>query len=577
MLLPIVLCAVLCAAVAAWLLYKYAEKNHCHWYVWCAALLSWYLPMASVFLMPFDLSSSLYRNCKQEPCDEPTGYLDKNQTLFLWRTLYWVMFLLTWVILPTMISYVDSGAFTVRSRLRESVVRTIRYHGIMIAVVMAVVFYLAFVKKMYGQALTAFLMSAANFWGLLLVVVFMGCGLVAIPRQLWHLSDINYKLRSLSTELNRLRNKLEDAQFELEDALKTARSVASRVADNDALRPYAQIILREFPPSRVNLNLGMSTFDADSPADVSEHHLIKLHNRVKGAVRDERKYRWKVRKTLEAAIFYQDLVDSRKSPDKLLESSLHPYSSWNTPRRRLGWWWYIRMRPAIYKSLALCAAAASVVILWSELVFTVSTVRLSLVHGILFLPRFSNFTVEILTFFLLAYMSVCAYSSVMKMKLFRLYSLVWDHHTNERSLLFGGAYLCRLMIPLCYNFVKMADTDDDSPTVFVEFMFKTEAIAVVGSSAYSWMPALILLPATLTLLKAHTRIMNWLVTDLDGDSADDDSPAAGGSGGRSSINNTNVNDLEEGGNRDLVSAARRLAKSKGKMWTRHLGQIGLYL
>lgn len=69
-----------------------------------------------------------------------------------------------------------------------------------------------------------------------------------------------------------------------------------------------------------------------------------------------------------------------------------------------------------------------------------------------------------MSFFL--YMCLCAYSTMFKVRFFD-YRLVPEHHTDEGSILFVGAYLCRLTFPLCYNFLNMASEEDDSVFIAV--------------------------------------------------------------------------------------------------------------
>jgi hypothetical protein len=51
--------------------------------------------------------------------------------------------------------------------------------------------------------LQGFVMAMANSWGLFLVIVFMGYGLVAVPRKLWYASDIKHHLNELYTKASR--------------------------------------------------------------------------------------------------------------------------------------------------------------------------------------------------------------------------------------------------------------------------------------------------------------------------------------------------------------------------------------
>ncbi|KAJ2527406.1 hypothetical protein GGH20_003084, partial [Coemansia sp. RSA 1937] len=139
---------------------------------------------------------TLYRICEHD-CDEPLGYISSPFTRRLWVGLYWSMYLLTWVVLPIMMSYVDSGAFTFRDRLRESAWSNLQFYGVSGAVGLLVVGYIALTRGVFGADLVAFFMALANFWGLFLVITFMGFGLVAIPRKLWFRGDLALELSKI--------------------------------------------------------------------------------------------------------------------------------------------------------------------------------------------------------------------------------------------------------------------------------------------------------------------------------------------------------------------------------------------
>ncbi|RUS20311.1 hypothetical protein BC937DRAFT_95500 [Endogone sp. FLAS-F59071] len=104
-------------------------------------------------------------------------------------------------------------------------------------------------------------------------------------------------------------------------------------------------------------------------------------------------------------------------------------------------------------------------------------------------------------------MCVCAYSSLLRLKVFNFYVLVPNHQTDELSLLWFAAYLCRLMAPLCHNYLNLAsDQKSTSDTVFYT-MGKADLVPFLGSSFVSWFPVVILIPATLQLLNIQNRLL----------------------------------------------------------------------
>lgn len=106
------------------------------------------------------------------------------------------------------------------------------------------------------------------------------------------------------------------------------------------------------------------------------------------------------------------------------------------------------------KCLGIVCLLCSIVVVWSESTFQFSNSKLSIPAFILDKGN-SHFTVEVLSIAFLCYMCACTYSSLLKLKLFDFFEMVGDHMTNESSLLFVGAYSCKLTFPLMYNYINM--------------------------------------------------------------------------------------------------------------------------
>ncbi|KAJ2234077.1 hypothetical protein IWW45_003681 [Coemansia sp. RSA 485] len=518
MLWPLLLCGAACLVAILRLLHTYGDRKRCAWYVQLAAVTSWFLPFTIVFILPFDFSSTLYRKCEFD-CDEPMGYISSDFTRRLWLILYWFMYMLTWTVLPIMMSYVDSGAFTFKDRLRESAWSNLRFYGISAVAGLLLVGYIALTRRIAGPDLVAFMMALANFWGLFLVITFMGFGLVSIPRKLWFRGDLALELSKIEGRAMAYKDKAYDSALELADIVREANLVSARVSHSDDLRPCVDQIMLCCPRLDANnssssrLPTQNATLSGRIPAEITEPYLATLHNRIKKAVLKEERDRWRWNRSARRAFFLQDAIYSRGNPRRQLDSNLRPWSQWGMATRAAAWWWYIALRPLVYRVLAVAAAVLSVVIIWSELTFNLASSHFSLVHHLLRSMGLSYFAIELTSIVVIAYMCVCAYSSVMKLRIFNIYSLESHHHTNERSLLFCGAYLCRLMFPLCYNFLNMAGSVDvssaDEITEFSKFMDQIDLVPILGEQSNRAIPVLIMVPATLAFFNVHGRVMEY--------------------------------------------------------------------
>ncbi|KAJ2353584.1 hypothetical protein GGF43_003468 [Coemansia sp. RSA 2618] len=423
------------------------------------------------------------------------------------------MYLLTWLVLPIMMAYVDSGAFTFRDRLRESAWSNLQFYGVTGIVGLLVVGYIALTRGVFGADLVAFLMALANFWGLFLVITFMGFGLVAIPRKLWCRGDLALELSKIEGRAMMYKDKAYDSGLELAEVANEVRLVSARVSSADDLRPYVDRVLAYCPQqdtSRTALNALPSS---RVPADITEAYLATLHNRIKHTVLKEERDRWRWNRSARRAFFLQDAIASRGNPNRQIVSSLSPWCHWTLARRSAAWWWYISLRPLVFRVLSVAATLLSISILWSELTFGVAS-QFSIVRHVLRVLGLSYLAIEATSIVFVAYMCLCAYSSVMKLRIFNIYSLESHHHTNERSLLFCGAYLCRLMFPLCYNFLSMAGSSSAGDvTEFSKFMDQIDLVPVLGEQSNRAIPVLVMIPAALAFFNVHGRVMDYFSID----------------------------------------------------------------
>lgn len=68
--------------------------------------------------------------------------------------------------------------------------------------------------------LRAYVMALSNSWGLILVVIFMGYGMVDVPRRLWHKGDNARELRRISFKASVVKDKRQDTEDEVLNVAK---------------------------------------------------------------------------------------------------------------------------------------------------------------------------------------------------------------------------------------------------------------------------------------------------------------------------------------------------------------------
>ncbi|GJJ69973.1 hypothetical protein EMPS_02322 [Entomortierella parvispora] len=507
-------------------------------------------------------------------------YVSSEFLVAAWRTIYWCSFALTWALIPLLQAYTQSGEFTVMKRIRSAV----RYN-ILYQLVVGSIALLGLVYVWYAQGtsnLRAYIMALSNSWGLILVVIFMGYGMVDVPRRLWHQGDNARELRRISFKASVVKDKRQDTEDEVLSVAKELSVVCHKLQLSDPLRVHVDRMVADFPavrgvqfessrtsspiprndaaggantggatsgpPTRPALVGGIAarkhSMDGLVPAIITEKYLADLHARIKRALR--MKDRWTAiwHDLLKAGFLAQDIQENADNPEKKFRSTLRPLGSkpkdW---RLSLEWHWHLNIRPVLLKSASVICAALSLLIVWSEMTYQNVNPILSVIGLLVQIARqnVSYGSIEAISFLTMCYMCTCAYTTLMKMKLLNNYVLVPNHHTDEPTLLFIGSYLCRLTFPLVYNYLTISTIGKEDSTIFAQYMGKIDMVPFLGEFNY-YMPYVILVPTLITLFNVFAKMFAICsISDNFFDNDDDE----GGIGG----------DLEEG--QQVLKDARR--------------------
>merc|ERR1719219_2198107 len=89
--------------------------------------------------------------------------------------------------------------------------------------------------------------AASNTWGLFVLVLLLGYGLVEVPRNLWNRSQRGYQLLHAHFKLSKLMSEKSDAEEHLEDVLVVVQLLSNEISMADTLRPQLDIILTRIP------------------------------------------------------------------------------------------------------------------------------------------------------------------------------------------------------------------------------------------------------------------------------------------------------------------------------------------
>lgn len=164
-----------------------------HVKVW--SVITWVLNFGLALLVPEDV----YQTLKGQPDEGVNRQLGLQYLL-----LYWLVYLLTWTIIPVLQEWEDAGDLESGARMK----RSLRINGIfyLVLIVIAIVALVVMVLLDVGgdMGLIVFLKCLATMWGMLLLMVLLGYALVEIPKTMWRNAAPNDYLVYLYQKVNEM-------------------------------------------------------------------------------------------------------------------------------------------------------------------------------------------------------------------------------------------------------------------------------------------------------------------------------------------------------------------------------------
>ncbi|KAL7054443.1 hypothetical protein AAHC03_026049 [Spirometra sp. Aus1] len=386
-------------------------------------------------------------------------------------------------------------------KLRSAVIDNAIYYGSFCIIFVCILVYLL-VKRtvpLSSVSLKVLLITTSNTWGLFLTIIFLGYGLVEVPRSAWRAGNPTTRLRLAYFQLSKRYLEYVEDEEDLKHLLQTVREMDAAVSVDHPLRPNLNLIIKKAaepilpststgeddthrsstaPTSEYKRALGRrdpddQNKDLDRTSRISPKALTTLNKRLKMAQHQYQRAQALYVCAVRSAAWLEDVEANWKSgpcqfqrgpvPVSLQGETVSCFCSPHNSLalRRLEWYWKCCLRRILLRLLGLVLAVMSALFVWSECTFFVRRPVLSVV-AVVFQRQseYANFdAIALFSFAALGYLSFCVYFTVYRLRLFNFYRLVPNHHTDARTLIFYGALLCRLTPSLCLNFLCLAQLD----------------------------------------------------------------------------------------------------------------------
>lgn len=536
---------------------EYGDLTH-RYAVTVTVFIAWFFSYAIILILPVDVSATWYLACSRDwycalpttqnntdilswcndieysepaemiatqacdfaadcPCSPPGSYISQTTLPAFWKVTYWTSQALTWLILPFMESYMSAGDFTFWTKCLSSLKDYALINGIYFVIGTIFLIYIAVRNHLDTNGLKSVVIALSNTTGLIFVMIFLGYGLVDVPRRWFRKYNLERSLKTLQFRAGQLSIELNDAEEKVDEIVSKVMDLRGSISQNDELRPYLEKVLKRIPGIENQHDYDDFHREEDSLPSLSK--LAKLNKQLKKAQKIEQRCRCQWNDLMDHALELEDVIDSQHNPQRQYVSKYFPSNAARWPiigsfTPTIRWYWKIWIQPVGYLIIGSLGALLSLGVVWSEVTFST---KLSIYAQIVTSlgENHQHFLLEVMTFITLGYMCLCSYRIVFNLRLFNFYYLVPKKQSDSSSLLYSGMALCRMTVPLCLNFLAICHMDNhvtsgntiSVETAFTVVMGHMDVMDFLNNFALYY--PIIIVPVSLCILfNVHSRIMS---------------------------------------------------------------------
>lgn len=427
-----------------------------------------------------------------------------------WEVVYWYCFVAMMTILPFHQEFADSGAFTRWERTKWSLRQNALFllfagscgaFGILVLLAS---------HRLTVDSLLGFAIAASNAFGLCLVLLLLGYGLVDLPRKIWRLAaaGTDEKEHHFHVMIGQQAGRAKTAHRECCHKIAVVREVGKYFGPRDPLREYMDKVEAAICPSLesdlftnaemvpntqtfagagcgYNFNLEKEDLEFEY-ADVHSLGLLRrdVRKAQEGYGREQYRYLELVKQAF-ASVYKVHVAKGDRHSDYDLagggdESYLlqgepaGPSGAASVARGRAAAAWrrarsqYAKhLHPTVLRAFALILYFLSACIVFAQLtiyeglpLWLKAISPLKLFIGLM---EPNLMLIQVTCLALLGYILASCWFSMFKLKVFSIYVMI-PGHTPSNSMLMNAMLLCRLAPPIAFNFMMICEPRKERET-----------------------------------------------------------------------------------------------------------------
>jgi len=479
------------------ILIRYAAKSISP-YIILINFISWFLCFVIIVLVPLDVYFSI-----QAPENQETP--ETEVLLIVWKVIYWTMYIFSWVVLPFLWSYVEVGEFSFKEKMKGAFKAFLISYGVYLgagAILLAALIY----YKMLGEmSLLDFLTTFSNCFGIFLIILCLGNGLVYIPKRYFQKTNKQINLKYYLFQLTEIEEDRAAFRIELEDLIKLIHLLSLRKDNNSEQKDLLNRVLSRVTSDEIkSANQTLNSVDNQAAIDFGEltrDKIVDLNFKLKKMILDLNRLENKYETNLKKAIQAEDVLEAKTPEDWAERHGVNLQKGCGSLCNSISYLWHTKLEQVFFLAIGIIFTVFSVIAFLMEIL---SFIKLPFFDMNNIISRNDTFIVsQVVCLLPLCYICLCVYSSLFRMKLGGMYGLYPSNHTDAGSLVFASVNFARVATPLVFNFLRVA-----------QFNQKAVFTDVVGSGKFAtsftqYCPMILILLVVFNVFDLYGKLLTF--------------------------------------------------------------------
>ena len=178
----------------------YYSRKRMNLIIFFTSLVCWFMNLFLIILIPYDVYYS-------QKINQTIPKSSENVIYYGYRVSYWILFILSWFIIPIMKEYECSGEFTILEKLKYSLKSNIKYFAILGAVGIFGIIY-CIIK--FGANMTFYLVKNFSLiFGIFFFFFLLSYGIIKYPKTLYEKYNFQKQIKYLEWKATNFIDKLQ--------------------------------------------------------------------------------------------------------------------------------------------------------------------------------------------------------------------------------------------------------------------------------------------------------------------------------------------------------------------------------